>query len=66
MATAPSIIHFPAPATGRGDPNPRQLPRDAYSGRVRLIDSNTPGDVDLAGDLADLIEGPRARHVPRR
>jgi len=60
-----ALILSPAPAIfGRGDPNLANCLWDAYSGRVRLIDLEYAGWDDLAGDLADLIEGPWARHVP--
>jgi hypothetical protein len=59
-----ALLHAPAPAIfSRGDPNLANCLWGAESGRVRLIDFEYAGWGDLAGDLADLIEGPWARHV---
>jgi hypothetical protein len=59
-----SILLAPVPSIfSRGDPNLANCLWDAESGRMRLIDFEYAGWGDLAGDLADLIEGPWARHV---
>lgn len=59
-----ALLLAPAPAIfSRGDPNLANCLWDADGDRVRLIDFEYAGWGDLAGDLADLIEGPWARHV---
>lgn len=59
----PAILLQPAQLVfGRGDPS---LANCLWDGaRVRFVDLEYAGWNDLAFELADLIEGPWARHVP--
>jgi Ser/Thr protein kinase RdoA (MazF antagonist) len=47
-----------------GDPNPANWLWDEGGQSLRRIDLEYAGWNDLANDLADLIEGPWARHIP--